>query len=144
VDAELVERPRRWDIRFIGRYMIEFGILSSVFDIITFIVLLRVFRVSPDTFRTSWFIESLLTELVVVFIMRTRRPFYRSRPGTLLMISTLTLVPIAFALPYVRFAHVFGFVPLPASLLALIVVITVVYVAATEVQKRSFYRRRLA
>jgi P-type Mg2+ transporter len=144
VDAELVERPRRWDIRFIGRYMIEFGALSSVFDLITFMILLGVFRVSPDTFRTTWFIESLLTELAVVFVMRTRRPFYRSRPGRVLLISTLALVPIAFGLLYVPFARVFGFVPLPAGLVGLIVAITVTYVAATEVQKRSFYRRRAA
>jgi P-type Mg2+ transporter len=141
VDAELVERPRRWDIRFIGRYMMEFGVLSSAFDFLTFAVLLGVFRVSPDVFRTGWFIESLLTELAVVFVMRTRRPFFRSRPGTLLLTVTLALVPIACAIPYAPFAGVFGFVPLPGVLLGSVAVITLTYVIATEALKHSFYRR---
>jgi P-type Mg2+ transporter len=142
VDRELVARPHRWDIGFIGRYMFEFGILSSVFDLLTFAVLLGVFHVTPDLFRTSWFVESLLTELAVVLVMRTRRPFFRSRPGTLLLVSTLAVIPLALALPYVPFAPVFGFVRLPGLLLGVVVVITLLYVAATEVQKMSFYRRR--
>ncbi len=80
VDAELVELPRRWDIRFIGRFMVEFGAVSSIFDFVTFGVLLKGFRVNPELFRTSWFVESLLTELVIALVVRTKRPFYRSRP----------------------------------------------------------------
>jgi Mg2+-importing ATPase len=141
VDRELVERPRRWNIRFIGRYMVEFGLLSSIVDLLMFAVLLGVFRVTPELFRTSWFVESLLTELAVVLVMRTRRPFFRSRPGTLLLVSTLAVIPLAFALPYAPFATVFGFVRLPGPIVSAIVAITVIYVAATEVQKMSFYRR---
>jgi Mg2+-importing ATPase len=141
VDPELVDRPRRWDIRFLGRYMVEFGALSSVFDFLTFGALLGIFHASPATFRTSWFVESLLTELVVALVMRTRRPFFRSRPGTLLLTSTIVLIPIAFAIPYLPPAGVFGFVPLPGVLVATIAGITLFYVAATEVQKRWFYRR---
>ena len=85
VDPELVERPRRWDMRFIGRFMVEFGLLSSVFDFLTFGVLLCVFHASPEVFRTGWFVESLLTELVIALVVRTRRPFFRSRPGTILL-----------------------------------------------------------
>jgi Mg2+-importing ATPase len=140
VDPELVERPRRWDIRFIGRYMVEFGALSSVFDFLTFGALLGIFRATPDVFRTSWFVESLLTELVVALVMRTRRPFFRSRPGRLLMTTTMALIPITFAIPYAPFADVFGFVPLPGTLVATIALITVLYVAATELQKKMFYR----
>jgi P-type Mg2+ transporter len=87
VDPELVESPRRWDIRFIGRYMMEFGILSSVFDVATFLTLLVIFHAGPDTFRTGWFVESLLTELAVALVVRTRRPFFKSRPGRLLLVS---------------------------------------------------------
>lgn len=141
VDPELVERPRRWDMRFIGRYMVEFGISSSVFDLLTFAALLGIFRTTPEVFRTSWFVESLLTELLVALVMRTRRPFFQSRPGRLLLTLTMALIPIAFAIPYAPFAAVFGFVPLSNGLLAAIALITVLYVGATELQKRWFYRR---
>jgi len=140
LDDEMVKRPRRWDIRFIGRYMVEFGILSTAFDFLTFGLLLGIFHVAPDAFRTSWFVESLLTELVVALVMRTRRPFYRSRPGRLLLYSTGVLIPIAFAMPYLPFAPVFGLVPLPASLLVAIAGIAMLYVLATELQKVWFYR----
>ena len=140
IDQELVDRPRRWDIAFIGRYMVEFGALSSVFDFLTFGVLVRGFRASPEVFRTSWFVESLLTELVVALVMRTRRPFFRSRPGTVLLTSTAVLIPIAFAIPYMPWASVFGFVSLPGTLLVAIAAITVLYVAATEILKQRFYR----
>ena len=86
VDRELVEQPRRWDMRFIVRYMIEFGILSSAFDILTFGVLLVVFQAHPALFRTGWFVESLLTELLIALVVRTRRPFFRSRPGAVLLV----------------------------------------------------------
>ena len=141
VDPELVDRPRRWDIRFIGRYMMAFGILSSVFDVATFAALLAIFHASPEAFRTGWFVESLLTELVVALVVRTRRPFFRSRPGRLLLISTLCLIAVALAVPYLPFIRVVGFVPLPGSVLLAIVAITVLYVAATELQKIWFYRR---
>ena len=141
VDRELVDRPRRWDIGFISRYMVEFGALSSVFDFLTFGALLGVFLAAPQTFRTGWFVESLLTELVVALVIRTRRPFYRSRPGTLLLWSTIGLIILTLAIPYLPFMAVFGFVPLPAPLLATIAGITVLYVAATEWQKRWFFRR---
>jgi Mg2+-importing ATPase len=140
VDPELVQRPQRWDTRFIGRYMVEFGVLSSVFDFLTFGVLLTIFHATPDLFRTSWFVESLLTELVVALVVRTRRPFFQSRPGRLLLTSTMVLIPVAFVIPYAPFADVFGFVPLPGTLVAVIALITMLYVAATEVQKQWFYR----
>jgi P-type Mg2+ transporter len=140
VDPELVDRPRRWDIGFIGRYMVQFGILSSVFDFLTFGALLGVFRANVATFRTSWFVESLLTELVIAIVVRTRRPFFRSRPGTLLLTSTASLIGIALVIPYLPFASVFGFVRLPAALIATILGITALYVAATEFQKKWFYR----
>lgn len=142
VDRELVDRPRRWDTRFIGRYMVEFGVLSSIFDFLTFGVLLVLFRATPEVFRTTWFVESLLTELVVVFVMRTRRPFFQSRPGPLLMESTIAVFILALGIPYLAPADVFGFVPLPAALLATTVLITVLYGAATELQKQWFYRTR--
>jgi P-type Mg2+ transporter len=140
VDPELVARPRRWDMHFIGRYMVEFGLLSSAFDFLTFGVLLYLFNATPELFRTGWFIESLLTELVIALVVRTRRPFFRSRPGNLLLVSTMLLIAVTLVLPYLPFMDLLGFVPLPAGLIATLVVITVLYVGAAEGAKRWFYR----
>jgi Mg2+-importing ATPase len=140
VDPELVERPRRWDMRFIGRFMVEFGLLSSAFDFLTFGALLRVFQAPPEVFRTGWFLESLLTELVVALIVRTRRPLFRSRPGGLLLTSTLLLIPVTFAIPFMPHGDVLGFVPVPPLLLVTLAVITGLYVVSAEVMKRWFYR----
>jgi Mg2+-importing ATPase len=142
VDPELVDRPRRWDMRFIARYMVEFGLLSSVFDFLTFWMLLVVFRADVATFRTSWFVESLLTELVIALVVRTQRPFFRSRPGTVLLLSTAAVVVVALTLPYFPFARLFGFVPLPAGLVLAITGIAALYVVATEVLKIVFYRSK--
>ena len=140
VDRELVERPRRWDMRFIGRFMIEFGAMSSAFDFLTFGVLLWLFHATPELFRTGWFVESLLTELVIALVVRTRRPFFRSRPGNVLSISTLALIGVAFAIPYLPYAEVLGFVPMPLSLVPTLAAITALYVLATELMKTWFYR----
>lgn len=141
VDAELVERPRRWDMRFIGRFMLEFGAVSSAFDLITFGVLLFVFHATVPEFRTGWFVLSLLTELVVALVVRTRRPFFRSRPGRLLGVSTAALVVIALAIPYLPGVGVLGFSRLPIVLLLSLVAITAFYVVAVEALKHWFYRR---
>lgn len=140
VDPELVGQPRRWDIRFIGRFMVEFGALSSIFDFITFAALLGLFHATPELFRTGWFVESLLTELVIALVVRTRRPFFRSRPGRLLLGSTVLLVGLAFAIPYLPWVGLLGFVPTPAPLLAVLASITLLYVVAAELTKRWFYR----
>jgi len=140
VDPELVARPRRWDMAFIGRYMIEFGVLSSVFDLATFAVLLWGFAAAPAVFRTGWFVESLLTELVVALVVRTERPSFRSRPGRLLLGSTAAMIALALAMPYLPGVAALGFVPLPAPLLGAVVGITVAYVLATEALKAWFYR----
>jgi Mg2+-importing ATPase len=140
VDRELVERPRRWSMAFIGRFMVEFGALSSAFDLLTFAVLLWLFHASPELFRTGWFVLSLLTELVIALVVRTRRPFYRSRPGSILSATTALLILVAFAIPYLPYAGVLGFVPLPATLVATLAGITASYVLATELTKHWFYR----
>jgi Mg2+-importing ATPase len=141
VDPELVDKPRRWEMRFIARFMIEFGILSSMFDFLTFAALLAVFHATPALFRTAWFVESLLTELVIALVVRTRRPFFRSRPGNVLLASTVILVVVAFAIPFVPYVDILGFVPPPPSVLAALAAITGLYVVATEITKHWFYRR---
>jgi Mg2+-importing ATPase len=143
VDEELVARPRRWDTRFIGRFMLEFGALSSAFDLITFAVLLGVFSVGVTEFRTGWFVQSLLTELVIALVVRTRRPFYRSRPGRLLLVSTIVLTGVALSIPYLPHMDALGFAPLPPLLLLALVGVTAAYVLAAEMTKHWFYRRRV-
>ncbi|MEY4549062.1 MAG: hypothetical protein RL685_5257, partial [Pseudomonadota bacterium] len=141
VDAELVARPRRWDIRFIQRFMLEFGLLSSVFDGLTFAVLLLWFRAPMEEFRTGWFVQSLLTELVIALVVRTRRVCFRSKPGTLLGVSTLVLSGLTLVLPYLPGVALLGFTPLPPALLFVIMAITAAYVVCAEVLKQWFYRR---
>jgi P-type Mg2+ transporter len=140
VDPELVDRPRRWDMPFIRRFMIEFGLVSSAFDMLTFALLLLVFAAGPELFRTAWFVESLLTELLIALVVRTRRPFYASRPGTLLLTSTLVLVALTLVLPYLPFVTSLGFVPLPPILLLSLSLVAASYVLGTELLKRWFFR----
>jgi Mg2+-importing ATPase len=141
VDPEMVEKPHRWDVRFIRNFMIIFGLISSVFDFLTFGVLLNVVRAAPPLFRSGWFVESLLTELLVAMVVRTRRPFYRSRPGRGLLLSTLGIAAITLVITYLPFNNVLGFVPLPPTVMGLIIIITVLYVLVTEISKRIFYRK---
>jgi len=132
VDRELVEAAPRWDVPFIGRFMVHFGLVSSVFDFLTFGVLLFAFRTGVTMFRTAWFLESLLTELVVALVVRTRRPSFMSRPGRLLAWTTALMIVVALAVPYVPFAARLGFVPPPPAMLGVIAVITVSYAASVE------------
>jgi Mg2+-importing ATPase len=141
VDKEMVERPHCWNIRFIRDFMIIFGLVSSAFDYLTFGVLLFVVRAAPQQFRTGWFVESLLTELVIALVVRTRRPFYRSRPGKVLWTVTLAVALVTLAIPYLPFGGVLGFTPLPAWLMLVLLGITGLYVLATEAAKRFFYAR---
>jgi Mg2+-importing ATPase len=116
--------------------MLRFGLLSSAFDVLTFVTLLAAFAASPATFRTAWFVESLLTELLVALVIRSARPAWRSRPGRLLLWSTLALVPLAVGIPYLPGIAVFRFVGLAPTLMAAILLITVAYLAAAEALKR--------
>ena len=142
VDPELVGQPRRWNMRFLGRFMVEFGCLSSLFDFLTFGLLLFVFAATPELFRTGWFVESLLTELVIALVVRTRRPFWRSRPGNVLLWSSFGVMALTFAIPYLPHASLLDFTPLPAGVVLSLVGIAALYVASTEVLKGSFYRRQ--
>jgi len=142
VDPEMVDRPRRWNMRFLGRFMVEFGCLSSLFDFLTFGLLLFVFAATPALFRTGWFVESLLTELVIALVVRTRRPFWRSRPGSVLLWSSLGVMVLTFSIPYLPHASLLDFTPLPAGVMLALIGIAALYVGSTELLKASFYRRR--
>jgi Mg2+-importing ATPase len=141
VDPESILKPHRWNTIFIRNYMVIFGLVSSVFDFLAFGVLVYLFKASPDEFHTGWFVESLLTELVIALVVRTRHLFFRSRPGTLLWVSTLVVSAIALVLPYLPFTSLFGFIPLPAPLMLAMVGLTILYVVVTEVAKKLFYAK---
>jgi Mg2+-importing ATPase len=120
--------------------MLLFGAISSVFDVLTFGILLWVLKATEAQFQTAWFIESLITELTIVMIVRTRRSFYRSRPGKWLALVTAIVVGVAFVLPYTPFGGLFGFVPLPWWWLAILAGITAVYLAVNEQLKHWLFR----
>jgi P-type Mg2+ transporter len=143
VDPEWMAKPHRWDNKFISRYMVLFGLVSSVFDFLTFGTLLFLFHATEEEFRTGWFIESLLTELVIALVVRTRRVFFRSRPGMLLLVSTFIVIGVTLVLPYLPFNSLFGFVPLPAPLMLMLIGLTVLYVVVAELAKKYFYTRSM-
>ncbi|MDI9627364.1 MAG: magnesium-translocating P-type ATPase [Acidobacteriota bacterium] len=141
VDPEWVAGPHRWRIGVIRNFMVVFGLVSSLFDVATFALLLLVLKASESQFQTGWFIESLLTELVIALVVRTRRPFFRSRPGTLLWVLTAGVGVLLFALPYLPIAQFLGFTPLPAWVLVALAGLTGVYVLFAEIAKKLFYQR---
>jgi Mg2+-importing ATPase len=141
VDPEQVERPRRWDQHFIRRFMIAFGLVSSFFDYLTFGALLWLLRASEAQFQTGWFLESLMTELFIVMVIRTHRSIFRSRPGRILAIATLLVSGGAVILPYTALGRVFGLVPLPWTFVLTLAVITLLYLLASEMLKRVMFAR---
>jgi Mg2+-importing ATPase len=141
VDPETVDRPRRWDIRFIRKFMMVFGSLSSVFDYLTFGVLLLMLRASDTVFRTGWFIESVVSASLIVLVVRTRRTFFKSRPGRYLVTATLIIVAVAIILPFSPLGKIFGFSALPVRFLGWMAVIVALYIASAEVTKKIFYRK---
>jgi Mg2+-importing ATPase len=142
VDPVQLRRPLRWDLREMRRFMVVFGLVSTVFDLLTFFILLRIFRASEPTFQTAWFVVSLLTELAVVLVLRTHGPAWRSVPAPLLLWTTAAAALAAIALPFAgALAGWFGFVPLPGALLGSALGIVAGYVLTTEAAKRAFYRK---
>ena len=141
VDDEDVARPRRWDLGLVRRFMIVFGLLSSVFDYLTFAALLWLVGPQPAAFRTGWFVESVVSAASVVLVVRSRRPLGRSRPGQALVRATALCVAVTVALPFSPLAGPLGLARPRPAVLALIAVIVATYVAAAEAVKRWFYRR---
>jgi Mg2+-importing ATPase len=140
VDEDMIERPRQWDMMFIRDSMLTFGTVSSVFDFLTFGVLLWAFGASEQLFQTGWFIESIATQVLVIFLIRTRGKAYLSRPHPLLVATALAVVAAAVAIPLTPLGEWFGFVVPPLALLIIIAVLTAAYLMAVEVVKRWFFR----
>jgi Mg2+-importing ATPase len=141
VDEELLRRPEHWDIGFIRRFMAFFGPISSLYDFGTFAVMLLVFHAHGPLFRSGWFVESLATQSLVVFLIRTRRvPFFKSRPSRPLFATTLAVVAVGIAIPYSPLAHVLGFQALPLLFLGILTGMTVTYLGLVEFGKTRFFK----
>lgn len=141
VDHELIDRPRRWDIPFIRRFMLTFGFVSSIFDYLTFGLLLWVLHSTTGQFRTGWFVESVLSASLIVLVIRTRRPCHTSRPSSTLLIATLLTGLVTLLLPMTPVGTVLGFEPLSAIFWLALAGILSAYVVAAELAKRRFYAR---
>lgn len=142
VDLEQVARPRRWDLKQLTRFMWTFGLISSLFDFVTFGLLFGVFGLGAAAFQTGWFIESLATQTLIIHVIRTRKtPFLQSTAHPLLLMSTFGMVAIGWLIPYMPFASYLGFVPLPAHVVVTLAAVVLIYLITVELAKRLFYGR---
>jgi hypothetical protein len=144
VDAEYIEKPKRWDISFIRRFMIIIGPVSSLFDYITFFTMLLIFNAWTNAalFQTAWFTESLCSQTLVVLIIRTRKvPFYKSRPSKYLVLMLLAVISFAIIVPYTPVGVFFGFVPPPPAFYLALAGILGAYALLAETVKKWFYKR---
>ncbi|MGA8749541.1 MAG: magnesium-translocating P-type ATPase [Pseudolabrys sp.] len=141
VDDELLAQPRHWDIKFIRNFMLVLGSVSSIFDFLTFGLLLWVFNATEALFQTGWFMESLATQVLVIFIIRTRGSPLRSRPNPVLAGTSIAVAAVGILLPYTAIGRWFGFVPLPLPFLGALGAMVICYLALAEGVKRWFYRR---
>lgn len=140
VDAEYLSRPRKWDMRFIRNFMLVLGPVSSLFDFLTFYLMLEVLHASETLFRTGWFVESIATQILVIFVIRTRRNPLKSRPDIRLIISSVVLVALALLLPYCPLGAYFQLTSPPPAFLAALLGMVVAYLLIVEWVKRQFYR----
>ena len=139
-DAEQLHAPSHWNIAFIRRFMLTFGPISSLFDFLTFGLMLGVLHAAPPEFRTGWFIESLATQTLIIFVIRTRRiPFIRSRPSGALVAATLAAIVVGIGITLSPLASQLGFAPLPWQFFAALVVLTLAYLVLVEFTKKVFY-----
>jgi Mg2+-importing ATPase len=141
VDPASVEKPQRWDIRFIQRFMLAFGLLSSVFDYLTFAVLLLLMKSNEMIFQTGWFVESVISATLIVLVVRTRLPFVKSLPGKYLSVATILILLVVACLPLTPAAGIFGFGKLPLSYYFWMLLIVSLYIGSAEWLKQWFYRR---
>jgi Mg2+-importing ATPase len=142
VDEEQLEKPGKWDLKLIRRYMVIFGIHSSLFDVITFFTLLYILKVKESAFQTGWFIESVLTELFILFIIRTHKNFFKSKPSKYLYLLSIIGLIITLGLPYIPFfANEIGLVPLPLINLGVMLIIVAVYIFTADLLKVWFFKK---
>jgi len=141
VDEQMIDYPRRWDIKAIRKFMITFGLLSSLFDYMTFGLLLILLHANEGQFRTGWFLESVISASIIVLVIRSRKPFFKSKPGKYLLIATLSIAIITMFLPFTPIGTLFGFSPLSLTTYLLLLLIVVFYIFTAEITKRIFYKK---
>lgn len=141
VDSEMVDHPRRWDIKAIRKFMITFGLVSSIFDYLTFGALLTFLNATQDQFRTGWFLESVISASLIVLVIRSRKPFFKTRPSKFLLMATLLVVILTVILPLTPLGEIFGFTRLSISFLVLIGIIIMAYIITAEMAKTIFYQK---
>jgi Mg2+-importing ATPase len=141
VDEQMIDYPRRWDIRAIRKFMITFGLVSSVFDYLTFGLLLLLLHANESQFRTGWFLESVISASMIVLVIRSRKPFFKSKPGKYLLIATLSIAIITLVFPFTPLGNIFGFTPLPLSTYLFLLLIVAFYILAAEITKKIFYKK---
>ncbi len=143
MDEEQLRAPSHWDIAFIRKFMLTFGPISSLFDFLTFGLMLGVLHAGPVEFRTGWFVESLATQTLIIFAIRTRRvPFFRSRPSGPLIVTTLTVIMVGVLLTVSPVARALGFATLPWEFYSALVLLTIAYLILVEITKKVFYADR--
>jgi Mg2+-importing ATPase len=140
VDDEMVDHPRRWDIKAIRKFMITFGLVSSVFDYLTFGLFLIVLHANESQFRTGWFMESVVSASMIVLVIRSRKPFFKSKPGKYLLMTTLLIAVVTIILPFTPLGTLLGFIPLSFTTYLLLALIVVLYIFAAEITKTIFYK----
>ena len=141
VDAEDLESPKRWDMGFIRNFMLTIGPISSLFDLLTFYLLIHLFNAHETLFRTGWFVESIASQVLVIFVIRTRRNPLRSHPNRWLVLTSLGVVATALWLPFTPLAPYLGFMPLPLSFFGLLSALLIAYLVMVEGGKQWFYKR---
>jgi P-type Mg2+ transporter len=142
VDPEYIKRPQTLVISYIRNFMVSFGPISSVFDFLTFFVMLYFFKAGPSLFQTAWFIESLFTQTLVVFAIRTRVvPFFRSKPSKTLVLNVVVILALAISIPFIPLGQIFGFVSLPGTFLLILLGFIVIYIVLVELMKMWFYKK---
>ncbi|KZX15026.1 magnesium-transporting ATPase, P-type 1 [Methanobrevibacter cuticularis] len=140
VDSEMIQRPLGWNLKFIKRFMIMFGVLSSVFDYITFGVLLFLFHAVEVEFQTGWFIESVMSATLIVLVIRTRNTFIKSKPSKYLLIGSIIVALSVTIFPFMPFASLLGFAPLPLIFYPILIIIVILYIVSAELTKKLFYK----
>jgi Mg2+-importing ATPase len=142
VDAELLRRPRRWHLELITRFMVVFGLLSAAFDLLLIAGLLWAFHAGTALFRTTWFVESALSEILVTFAIRTQRPLFRSRPGRWLVLASTAGAAVTLILPFTAPGQTyFALVPIPGPVLMFLLAVVLIYCLGAEMAKGGFFRR---
>ena len=141
VDVQRTASPQRWDLKFIRRFMVTFGLLSSLFDLLMFLVLLKVLHAQEKAFQTAWFIESVISAILIVLLLRTRLPFFKSLPGRYLVFATLSILIVVLVLPFTMAGAWFGLARLPFVYYLWMLAVVLMYLAAAELAKKLFYRK---